>query len=105
MTTHDLKIWPEYFDPLIEHRKTFELRKADRDYKEGDTLNLKEWDPKTEKYTGLEAEVEITYILGGPFVIPGMCLMSIKLLSTTNWNVAKKHGVYPVTDLEEGRHQ
>jgi ASC-1-like (ASCH) protein len=33
-------------------RKTFEHRVNDRNYKPGDTLLLREWDPETETYTG-----------------------------------------------------
>ena len=79
MNLHQLKIWPEYFQPLIEGRKTFELRKADRDYRVHDEIWFQEFDPKTQAYTGREAMAEITYILDGPFVIPGMCLMSVIL--------------------------
>lgn len=88
MTVHILKVWPQYFQPLIESRKKFELRKADRDYKVGDELLLMEYIPDYEdpQYTGRSAEVEITYILDGPMAIPGMCLMSIKLLSVENKN-------------------
>ena len=44
MTTHDLKCWPEYYDPIIEKIKTWEFRKDDRPYAVGDTLLLREWD-------------------------------------------------------------
>ena len=81
MTTHELKIWPEYFKAVIDERKTFELRKADRDYKVGDCLHLREWDPFDEAYTTSEARARITYILTGQHAIPGTCLMSIKLES------------------------
>jgi hypothetical protein len=68
----------KYFQPILDGRKTFELRKADRDYQVGDFLRLKEWDPILNKYTGRQADVSVTYILDGAFSIPGMCLMSIK---------------------------
>lgn len=48
MTTHNLKTWSCYFTEVLAGNKTFELRKNDRDYKVGDTLNLIEVDP--EKY-------------------------------------------------------
>jgi ASC-1-like (ASCH) protein len=36
------KIWPEYFKLVTSGKKRFELRVADFDIKEGDTLILKE---------------------------------------------------------------
>lgn len=75
--THELKIWPEYYNAILDRRKRFELRKADRPYKVGDTLLLREWHPLWEKYTGRECLVTVTYILEGQHAIPGMCLMSI----------------------------
>ena len=44
MTTHNLKTWSCYFIEVLAGNKTFELRKNDRDYKVGDTLNLIEVD-------------------------------------------------------------
>jgi len=46
------KIWPEYFEKILSGDKKFELRLADFDINEGDTLVLEEYDPKTKKYTG-----------------------------------------------------
>lgn len=79
MTTHELKIWPEYFIAVKDGRKRFELRNADRDFKVGDEIFLREWNCHTNEYTGRTVLVEITYILEGPHAIPGMCLMSIQL--------------------------
>ena len=56
------KIWPEYFEEVQSGRKTFELRLADWDCKEGDTLVLKEWNPETKQYTGREIEKTVTYV-------------------------------------------
>ena len=77
--THELKIWPEHYDAILDGRKRFELRKADRNFKVGDTLLLKEYDPLWEKYTERECLVSITYILEGQHAIPGYCLMSIEV--------------------------
>lgn len=57
------KIWSEYFEKVNSGDKTFELRLADWECKVGDTLILKEWDPKTKNYTGRNIERKITYIL------------------------------------------
>ena len=38
MTRHILKLHDKYFDAVLYGIKTFEIRKADRDYKVGDVL-------------------------------------------------------------------
>ncbi len=57
------KIWPEYYELVKSGKKRFELRLADFDIKEGDTLILEEWDPKTKQYTGRTIEKKVDYIL------------------------------------------
>jgi ribosomal protein S17 len=57
------KVWPEYYQKIIEGVKKYELRLFDFDCKEGDELILKEWDPKTKKYTGREVTKKVTYVL------------------------------------------
>jgi ASC-1-like (ASCH) protein len=59
---HRLKIWPEYFEAVLSGKKTFEIRKNDRDYQVSDLLLLQEYNPKTNEYTGRELLVEVTYI-------------------------------------------
>lgn len=51
---HDLKIWPMFFSQILSGHKSFELRKDDRGFACGDLLQLREWDPETEAYTGRE---------------------------------------------------
>jgi ribosomal protein S17 len=57
------KVWPEYFEKIINKKKNFELRLADFNCKEGDILILQEWDPKTKEYTGRIIEKEVKYVL------------------------------------------
>ncbi|MHC5407310.1 ASCH/PUA domain-containing protein [Listeria seeligeri] len=57
---HELKILSEYFWDIVEGRKTFEIRKNDRNFQVGDYLILKEF--KEEKHTGWKVTVEVTYI-------------------------------------------
>jgi len=77
---HTLKIWPEYFQDIWSGKKTFEVRKNDRDFKKFDVLILKEWDFETNKYTGSYIYVDVVYVLhGGQFGIKkGYCVMGIK---------------------------
>ncbi|MDD5193129.1 MAG: DUF3850 domain-containing protein [Candidatus Nanoarchaeia archaeon] len=46
------KTWPELFEKVLEGKKNFDLRLADFEINEGDTLILEEYEPKTKKYTG-----------------------------------------------------
>jgi hypothetical protein len=57
------KTWPEFFQKVLSGEKTFEMRLADFACNVGDTLVLREWDPKTGKYTGRTLEKKITYVL------------------------------------------
>ena len=45
------KTWPELFKKILEGKKNSDVRLADFDIKEGDTLVFEEYDPKTKKYT------------------------------------------------------
>ncbi len=56
------KVWPEYFQKIMDGVKTYELRLADFECKPGDVLVLKEWDPKTKQYTGRIIEKTVTYV-------------------------------------------
>jgi ribosomal protein S17 len=67
------KTWPEYFQKVLDRKKNCELRLADFDIKEGDTLILEEWDPKTKKYTGRKIEKKaknITHVFPLDFSSP-----------------------------------
>lgn len=63
---HELKCWPEYFQVIWERRKTFEIRKHDRNFQAGDTLKLREWDPITNNYTGAWTRRRVTYVTDFP---------------------------------------
>lgn len=62
---HQLKVWPEYFQPIIEGRKTFEVRVDDRGFQTGDILILYEYDPEKRRKTGRGTARRIGYILEG----------------------------------------
>lgn len=48
---HKLKILPQYFEDKLQGMKKWEVRKNDRPFKDGDTLQLEEWSEET-GYTG-----------------------------------------------------
>jgi hypothetical protein len=60
---HELKIWPEFFEPVFQGKKNFELRFDDRRFEVGDELHMREYVPATNQYTGREARKTISYIL------------------------------------------
>ena len=59
---HKLKIYPEYFTQVCNGRKSFEIRKNDRNFQVGDLLVLQEYCPIIQDYTGREVKKEVTYI-------------------------------------------
>ncbi|MFA5381985.1 MAG: DUF3850 domain-containing protein [Candidatus Micrarchaeia archaeon] len=105
---HSLKTWPEFFQLTLNGKKKFELRRNDRDYRVGDELLLKEWDPEVYRgrceigfsddeesvqfsYTGREVIVRVNYIMpadqihaimGGSHIYepPDYIIMSVSLI-------------------------
>lgn len=63
MTIHELKTWNPYFTETWNGRKLFEVRYNDRDYQKGDYLELREYDPKINKYSGRIITCEVLYML------------------------------------------
>lgn len=42
--THELKILPQYYCRVADGSKTFEVRKNDRGFQQGDSVLLREWE-------------------------------------------------------------
>ena len=78
--THDLKTWPIYFQAILDHAKTFEIRKNDRDFKVGDILMLREYEPVSEQYTGREVCKVVTDVFShiGFGLQSGYVILSLK---------------------------
>jgi hypothetical protein len=77
--THALKTEPVYFNQIVEGNKTFEVRKMDRPFLDGDELILQEWYPEQKIYTGKEWKGKITYILADErFCKKGYCVLGIQ---------------------------
>ena len=79
------KIWPKYFEQVASGKKKFELRVNDFEIKEGDTLILEEWDPKTKQYTGRQIKKTAGYIL------------NFKLDDFGQEDIIKKHGLIVIS--------
>lgn len=64
MTTHILKSWPQFFEPIVAGTRTSDMRtKRDRSFAKGDNLLLQEFDPFGGGYSGREQLVEVTHII------------------------------------------
>jgi len=61
---HELKTWPPYWQHIDDGTKPFELRRNDRDFKVGDVLWLREFNPSGYGYfTGRSCWRRVTYVL------------------------------------------
>ena len=63
--THQFKIYPEYFQAVLEKRKKFEVREKRHlePYLVGDYVILYEFDPSSDMYTGRIWHGYISYVL------------------------------------------
>jgi hypothetical protein len=83
MSLHQLKTWPSHYRAVEAGRKKFEVRKHDRDFAEGDIVELREYDPVgpkgTGEYTGNWMSFEIGVVLSGEKwgLQPGFCVFSL----------------------------
>lgn len=86
--THELKCWPAQFQATRAGLKPFEYRKNDRDFRVGDVLRLREYEPeegdrehgpwRSGRYTGQELFVGITCVLSTGFGLPeGYCVLGL----------------------------
>lgn len=83
---HELKIAPCYFHKIATRIKTFELRKNDRCYKDGDSLVLREYNGVLEKYTGniITCDVPYVFLGGGLGLDKDYCILSISNIRVLN---------------------
>lgn len=83
MKVHELKTVQPYFNEVYTGRKTFEIRKNDRDYKENDVLILREYYPQNEKESSYRRTIvaKVTYLLSETeFNKEGYVVMAIRVL-------------------------
>lgn len=77
--THQIKLEAEFFDDALSGRKSFELRKNDRNYKEGDVLEMEE--VKDGKKTGRKCSKRIVYMMENfEGLEDGYCILGCELL-------------------------
>lgn len=78
---HTLKTWPAEYAATVSGQKRFDIRWArDRNFQVGDTLELQEYNPETETYTGEMCALRVTFMVCGPqWGIPAdMVVMSLE---------------------------
>ncbi len=80
---HRLKTWHGPFQAVKHGLKPFEIRKDDRDFREGDFLVLDEWNPLLKEYTAERPIVRLVgYTLDGGFgLMPGHVAMAVDKLA------------------------
>lgn len=75
---HILKCIDPYYSDVVSGKKTFEIRKNDRDYKVGDILILKQYNSKHNIYTGKEVWCKVIYMVTDPeYCKDCYCVMGI----------------------------
>lgn len=79
---HRLKIWPEFYEAILEGKKRCEIRREDdRQFNVDDTLNLEPYDPKERVYLqNPPIVVRITHIVREPFLPQGLAVMSFEVI-------------------------
>jgi ASC-1-like (ASCH) protein len=81
--THQLKTWPEYYEPVADGSKKVELRLNDRGFQKGDILHLQEYEPTQHAFTGRSLFARVTHIVrGGPWLAIGHVAMSIEIMES-----------------------
>ena len=84
---HQIRLAAMFFDDIVSGRKPFELRKNDREYKEGDILEMLEF--QDGKNTGRVVKVLVTYLLEDyTGLVEGYCIMGTKIISVSGIDVA-----------------
>jgi Domain of unknown function (DUF3850) len=76
-TMHVLKCWAEPFAALLSGAKRHEIRKNDRGFREGDVLDLMEWDPEHDAFMGRMIRMRVTHISAGWGLPDGLVVMSV----------------------------
>lgn len=79
---HILKTWPEPYSAVLDGSKPFEIRRTDRDFRVGDALELREYNPETRTYTGRWVRRKVTRLVNpGEWGLPAdLCVMGLAVI-------------------------
>lgn len=83
LTVHRLKCEAPFFDAVEVGRKTAELRRDDRGFQVGDTLELIRTKNGEPTHAGAKVRVLVTHIVrdtDGPWLAPGHVMLSFKTI-------------------------
>lgn len=75
---HVLKLQPRFAEAVKEGRKTFEVRRDDRNYKVGDILTFTDLDKKPYDMGSYEVTYKLTYEDFPDGISKGYCVLGIK---------------------------
>lgn len=80
---HELKILEEFFSPVVEGKKTFEVRRKDREFHYNDYLLMRMYDIREMLYKSHYILAKIIYILDNPkYVKEGFIILGIEVLDS-----------------------
>ena len=57
------KMWLAEFEAVLAGKKKIDIRVADFEIQEGDTLILEEWNPDTKQYTGRSIGSKVVHVM------------------------------------------
>jgi hypothetical protein len=79
---HNLRLFYQYYNPILERMKLSDIRLNDRDYHVGDTINYHSGYPTLTGYyyDGRIMRVVVTHIDSGFGLLEGYVNLSIKLI-------------------------
>lgn len=56
-------MWPAEFEAVMAGKKKIDIRVADFEINDGDTLILEEWNPETKRYTGRTIGKKVAFVM------------------------------------------
>lgn len=96
MKLHELKIKRVYFDEILSGRKTFEIRKNDRDFKEGDLITFKVVDEENTPTLNLKECLKRAF--SDPYKV---FRITYVLKDVPEYGLDKDYCIFGITEMKE----